>query len=594
MTEEKNTSKSLSPLIELEGLFYNYPVPSLISLYRGRPGIRKEVLNSLSKKLEKEGFLTVDFNARKHFSNQDLSGALLENLLIRLKKIAVNEQEILDEIKELSDMLANVSASEGPLAHRLEAMNEFDLAMKNVTGKLIDKHPVVVLVQGLDTLGGGALLELLEFMSCFLDNSNCTFVVSISETVLEGDLKKSYGEDLHFSPIEYIEETFQKIVVVPEKETWSEIDDDEFVAASERIYKIYSSPEHRAKLDKLRIVQGDLFDEINENPASLISLEKLLRGDNSVSLQQEIASSDVLRTAREDSNVRAVLLRKPFFYSFSVKKTAEKVRNPGEGVVSLDEGPDFETSSLVMESGAEISARRKRAKKVIKTRVRKGKKVVKKRSKINKLKKDKGMKLDKCLEPVLGGDTFASRELWKEIPNLNEREINDLLHKLVEHTNDRNARIRASAALAISAIAQTISRKVDDQTVDSLLVLTSDGVKEVREAAAEALSIATKFGQGREKIVRGGVNVYKAKIPKRKRAVSKNIENEIVVEPVVVAEDEDVSDAVVVVAEVEEEIEEVVVTAAVVVNDEQEAKPVQVVKPVVLKEEDEDIDDFFA
>ena len=82
------------------------------------------------------------------------------------------------------------------------------------------------------------------------------------------------------------------------------------------VYKIYSSPEHRAKLDKLRIVQGDLFDEINENPASLISLEKLLRGDNSVSLQQEIASSDVLRTAREDSNVRAVLLRKPFFYSF--------------------------------------------------------------------------------------------------------------------------------------------------------------------------------------------------------------------------------------------------------------------------------------
>ena len=134
--------------------------------------------------------------------------------------------------------------------------------MKNVTGKLIDKHPVVVLVQGLDTLGGGVLLELLEFMSCFLDNSNCTFVVSISETVLEGDLKKSYGEDLHFSPIEYIEETFQKIVVVPEKETWSEIDDDEFVAASERIYKIYSSPEHRAKLDKLRIVQEDLFDEV--------------------------------------------------------------------------------------------------------------------------------------------------------------------------------------------------------------------------------------------------------------------------------------------------------------------------------------------
>ena len=86
MTKEKNDSKSLSPLIELESLFYNYPVPSLISLYRGRPGIRKEVLNSLSKKLEKEGFLTVDFNARKHFSNQDLSGALLEDLLINLKK----------------------------------------------------------------------------------------------------------------------------------------------------------------------------------------------------------------------------------------------------------------------------------------------------------------------------------------------------------------------------------------------------------------------------------------------------------------------------------------------------------------------------
>ena len=593
MTEEKDGSKSLSPLIELEGLFYNYPVPSLISLYRGRPGVRKEVLNSLNKKLEQEGFLAVNFNARKHFANQDLSGALLESLLVDLRKAAVNDSEIIEEIEELSNMLASVSANEGPLAHRLEAMSEFDLAVKNVTGKIIDKHPVVVLVQGLDTLGGGVLLELIEFMSCFLDNSNCTFVVSISETVLEGDLKKNYGDELHFSPIEYIEETFQKIVVVPEEENWRKIDDDEFVAASERIYKIYSSPEHRAKLDKLRIVQPNLFDEINENPASLISLEKLLRGDNSVSLQQEIAASDILRNAREDSNVRAVLLRKPFFYSFSVKTSTEKITTPGEGVVSLDEGPDFETSSLVMESGAEISARRKRAKKVVKTRVRKGKKIVKKRSRIkSKGKKSKGNNIDNYLEPVRGGDTFASRELWKEVPKLTEREIHDLLHKLVEYTNERNARIRASAALAISAVAQSIARKVDDQTVDALLVLTSDGVKEVREAAAEALSVATKFGQGREKIIREG-SVYKAERPRR--GVVATQQEEVVVEPVIVAEDEDVSDAVVVVAEVEEEIEEeVVVAAAVVVDEEQEVKPVQAVKPVVLTEEDEDIDDFFA
>ena len=242
-------------------------------------------------------------------------------------------------------------------------------------------------------------------------------------------------------------------------------------------------------------MQPNLFDEINENPASLISLEKLLRGDNSVALQQEVAASDILRTAREDSNVRAVLLRKPFFYSFSVEPAAEKISTPGEGVVSLDEGPDFETSGLVMESGAEISARRKRAKKVVKTRVRKGKKIVKKRAKaMSKVKSKKENTLDDYLEPVKGGDTFASRELWKEVPKLNEREIHDLLHKLVEYTNERNARVRASAALAISAVAQSIARKVDDQTVDALLVLTSDGVKEVREAAAEALSVASKFG----------------------------------------------------------------------------------------------------
>ena len=536
--------------------------------------------------MEQEGFLAVNFNARKHFSNQDLSGALLENLLVDLRKVAVNDSEIIEEIEELSNMLASVSANEGPLAHRLEAMSEFDLAMKNVTGKIIDKHPVVVLVQGLDTLGGGVLLELIEFMSCFLDNSNCAFVVSISEKVLEGDLKRNYGDELHFSPIEYIEETFQKIVVVPEEENWSKIDDNEFVTASERIYKIYSSPEHRAKLDKLRIVQPNLFDEINENPASLISLEKLLRGDNSVALQQEVAASDILRTAREDSNVRAVLLRKPFFYSFSVEPAAEKISTPGEGVVSLDEGPDFETSGLVMESGAEISARRKRAKKVVKTRVRKGKKIVKKRAKaMSKVKSKKENTLDDYLEPVKGGDTFASRELWKEVPKLNEREIHDLLHKLVEYTNERNARVRASAALAISAVAQSIARKVDDQTVDALLVLTSDGVKEVREAAAEALSVATKFGQGREKIVREGT-VYKAGRPRR--SVIAKPQDEVVVEPVVVAEDEDVSDAVVVVAEVEEE--EVVVAAIV----EEEDKPVQVVKPVVLTEEEDDIDDFFT
>ena len=585
MTEDKNRSKRLSPLIELESLFYNYPVPSLISLYRGRPGIRKEVLNSLDKKLEQEGFLTVNFNARKHFSSEDLSGALLENLLIHLREVAVNDQKILDEIEELSSMLASVSSNEGPLAHRLEAMSEFDLAMKNVTGKLIDKHPVVVLVQGLDTLGGGVLLQLLEFMSCFLDNSNCTFVVSISETVLEGDLKKSYGEELHFSPIEYIEETFQKIVVIPEKETWSEIEDDEFVTASERIYKIYSSPEHRAKLDKLRIVRSELFDEINENPASLISLEKLLRGDNSISLQQEIAASDVLRNAREDGNVRAVLLRKPFFYSFSVKKSGEKVSNPGEGVVPLDEGPDFKTSSLVMESGAEISARRMRAKKVVRTKVRKSKKVVRKRVKVREKKENK---VDKCLDPVEGGDTFASRELWKEVPKLNTREIRELLHKLVKYTNNKNARVRASAALAISSVAQAIARKVDDQTVDALLVLTSDGVKEVREAASEALSVVTKFGQGREKIVRE--SIYKTEISERRKvAISRKPKGEVIVEPIIVTGDEEVSDAVVVVAEPEEE--EVVVAAVVV----EEESLVQIVTPVVVKKEDDDeIDEFFS
>jgi len=160
--------------------------------------------------------------------------------------------------------------------------------------------------------------------------------------------------------------------------------------------------------------------------------------------------------------------------------------------------------------------------------------------------------------------------------------------KFVEYTNDQNARVRASAALAISSVSQAIAWKIDDRTIDSLLVMTSDGVKEVREAAAEALAVVTRFGQGREKMVRAS-KLYKTEMPKRKKnAINKKRRNEVVVEPVIVSDDEDVSDAVVVVAESEE-----VAVAAVVV--EEEKKLVQTVTPVVVKAEDDDeIDEFFS
>ncbi len=102
--------------------------------------------------------------------------------------------------------------------------------------------------------------------------------------------------------------------------------------------------------------------------------------------------------------------------------------------------------------------------------------------------------VDEFVKPVLSGDVFAVKKFWEKASNLKYSEFTDIIKRILAETNNNESRIRATAITALSSIATGVSWEMPAEVMDQALIMTSDGSKEVRDAAADSIKEMTKAG----------------------------------------------------------------------------------------------------
>jgi len=175
---------------------------------------------------------------------------------------------------------------------------------------------------------------------------------------------------------------------------------------------------------------------------------------------------------------------------------------------------------LEVESGADIAAKRKGVRVVPKNKgqpksrifkvrelsgkkatVKKGikptRKIIKSRGGGPKKFKAVGKKsanLNKYMSPILKADIFTVKKFWSEVSDLSYGAFTKLIKMILKETTNRDSRIRATAITALASISKGVSWEMPPEVMDQTLILTGDGSKEVKDAAAEAIREMNEAG----------------------------------------------------------------------------------------------------
>ena len=455
--------------------------PPLVALYRGSPAERKQLLVELEPRLQERGLTVLAFNARRHLSEPDLGGSLAQRLLLLLQELSEGDSTALEITGRLLDGLDELMSQEQRGTARMVAMREFDTAMRKLLKRLVTQPPLVVLVQGVDMTTSGALLRLLEFMAGFLDLPGCMFVLALGERALKADLQAQYGDRMPYSPQEFLTETFHQLVLLGDSTTQPKAGGD---------------PALQAKRDEIGRLAPAFHTLLESEPVLLTTLERLVRGDSSPELLKQIGVNTVALDAYNNGNLRALLAKPPFF---DPQPVTSAMGARGSSVVTLNEEPQFKMPSrLESESGGDIAKQRRQESephadpqpKMRKAKVRKAKAAPKRRARKHTptpKAEPEGVTLEILMEPVLSGDYIAARELWSKVPDADPVLLEDAVKEYVIATRDSKSRVRASAAAALGTMASFAPVEMPDDAMDMLLILTSDAVETVKDAAAEAI-----------------------------------------------------------------------------------------------------------
>ena len=103
-------------------------------------------------------------------------------------------------------------------------------------------------------------------------------------------------------------------------------------------------------------------------------------------------------------------------------------------------------------------------------------------------------KIETFLQPVLECDLFSVKEFWGKASELNYSEFTVVVEKITDETKNTNSRVRATAITALASIANGVSWEIPSGVMDRALILTGDGSKEVRDAAADAINEMSSAG----------------------------------------------------------------------------------------------------
>ena len=166
---------------------------------------------------------------------------------------------------------------------------------------------------------------------------------------------------------------------------------------------------------------------------------------------------------------------------------------------------------LEIESGAAIAAKRKgrsasraptrksssgfRVRELAgkKATIRKNKpkrRIVKKVSSQKKAVKFKPVAASKSnafLKAVQSSDIFAAKKFWTKANTLSYQEFTDVVNSILNEAANNDSRVRATAITGLASIAKGVSWEMPSEVMDRALIMTGDGSKEVKDAAADAI-----------------------------------------------------------------------------------------------------------
>lgn len=173
---------------------------------------------------------------------------------------------------------------------------------------------------------------------------------------------------------------------------------------------------------------------------------------------------------------------------------------------------------LEVESGAAIAAKRKgrptprapvkksssgfRVRELAgkKATIRKNKpmrKIVRKVSSQKKAVKFKAVNPNKnasFLKAVQSRDLFAAKKFWSKANSLSYQEFTDVVDSILKEASNKDSRVRATAITGLASIAKGVSWEMPSEVMDRALIMTGDGSKEVKDAAADAIKEMNSAG----------------------------------------------------------------------------------------------------
>ena len=174
---------------------------------------------------------------------------------------------------------------------------------------------------------------------------------------------------------------------------------------------------------------------------------------------------------------------------------------------------------LEVESGADIAAKRKGGvvpknkgkpkSRIFKVRELSGKKTTIKKGKVSRkvVKKsatkgpkkfkavgNKSVNLNEYISPIMKADILTVKKFWSKASKLNYETFTKLIKLILKETSNRDSRIRATAITALGSISKGVSWEMPPEVMDQALIMTGDGSKEVKDAAAEAIKEMNEAG----------------------------------------------------------------------------------------------------
>ncbi|MDE0742248.1 MAG: hypothetical protein OSB59_06670, partial [Candidatus Poseidoniia archaeon] len=141
------TSVATAKIIKLAG---SANPPSLVALYGGTLGERKNAMSDLQNDLFGAGLSIIDFNARRYLSENDLSQPLVQQIVTELKANTDTTGATADLVNRINESAPATISTHLTSENRIELIHQFDSSMKKLSAISLQKKPLVILVQGLE------------------------------------------------------------------------------------------------------------------------------------------------------------------------------------------------------------------------------------------------------------------------------------------------------------------------------------------------------------------------------------------------------------------------------------------------------------